>query len=47
MSGFDELFVESKAIALRIFLQAEGAEADDFFYKGEEHDQKFQTKKHD
>ena len=32
---FDELFEKSKANALSIFLQVEGAEADDFFYKGD------------
>ena len=44
---FDELFEESKAIALGIFLQEEGAEADDFFYKGEELDKKFESIYHD
>jgi hypothetical protein len=44
---FDELFDESKALALGIFLKEEGAEADDFFYKGDETDQKFESIYHD
>ena len=44
---FDELFEESKALALSVFLKEEGAEADDFFYKGDEIDQKFESIYHD
>jgi len=44
---FDELFEESKALALGVFLKEEGAEADDFFYKGDEIDQKFESIYHD
>ena len=44
---FDELFEESKALALGVFLKEEGAEADDFFYKGDEVDQKFESIYHD
>ena len=33
---FDELFEEAKAHALGVFLKDEGAETDDFFYKGDE-----------
>lgn len=44
---FDELFEKSKANALSIFLQEEGAEADDFFYKGDELDKKFESIYHD
>ena len=40
---FDELFEESKALALSVFLKEEGVEADDFFYKGDEVDQKFEA----
>ena len=40
---FDELFEESKALALNVFLKEEGVEADDFFYKGDEVDQKFEA----
>lgn len=40
---FDELFEESKALALGVFLKEEGTEADDFFYKGDELDQKFES----
>ena len=44
---FDELFEESKALALGVFLKEEGVEADDFFYKGDEVDQKFESIYHD
>ena len=44
---FDELFEQSKANALGIFLQEEGADADDFFYKGDELDKKFESIYHD
>ncbi len=40
---YDELFAESRALALGVFLKEEGVEADDFFYKGDEIDQKFES----
>ena len=44
---FEELFEESKALALSIFLKEEGAEVDDFFYKGDALDEKFESIYHD
>lgn len=44
---FDELFEESKALALNVFLKEEGAEVADFFYNGDEIDQKFESIYHD
>ena len=44
---FDELFEEAKVHALKVFLKEEGADPDDFFFKGDEIDQKFESIYHD
>ena len=44
---FDELFEEAKVYALKVFLKEEGADPDDFFFKGDEIDQKFESIYHD
>jgi hypothetical protein len=44
---FDELFEEAKAHAKKVFLKEEGADPDDFFFKGDEIDQKFESIYHD